>query len=138
MENAACDKTCVRMKGGQGEHRVPLTGRCIELLRRLNCWPPAASGLRSFPGEPQEEKKPRSNMVLALNHATRLASGTTGNGFRIGSFGTGPENAPICSRNPAEASTSQIVKDIDRGSPTAGGDFLTEKVRNLMSTWTTS
>ncbi len=115
-----------RMKANQ-EHRVPLSLRCIDILRRareIN-----AEGEFVFPGRSLD--KPMSNMVF-LMALRRLGSPITAHGFRSAFRDWAAErtNFPreVCELALAHSIGNKVEAAYRRGD-------LFEKRRELMATW---
>ena len=116
-----------RMKAKR-EHRVPLSTRCIEILKRAKTI--ADGGEYVFPGS--ATGKPLSNMTLivALRHMER--SDCTPHGFRS-SFRDWAEEKTNFPRSVTEAALAHVVKDKTEAAYFRSDLF--EKRRKLMDAW---
>ena len=115
-----------RMKAGR-EHRVPLSGRCVEILRRAERLAGASDYL--FPGRRPE--KPMSNMVF-LMALRRMDLNVTAHGFRSAfrDWAAEQTNVPreVCEMALAHAVESKVEAAYRRGD-------LYGKRRELMAAW---
>jgi integrase len=126
MEQAAWTVPAGKMKAGR-EHRVPLAGRCIELLNQARLL--AAGSDFVFPG--RSGKKPMSNMALSMT-MRRLSPGYTVHGFRS-AFRDWASERTNFAREICEAALAHIVKDKTEAAYRRGDLF--EKRRELMVAW---
>jgi integrase len=114
-----------RMKAGR-EHRVPLCGRAVSILREML---KLRSGAFVFPGA--KPNKPLSQMALAMA-LRRLHPGVTVHGFRSAFRDWAGERTHF-PREVAEAALAHVVGDATERAYRRG-DAL-EKRRKLMDAW---
>jgi integrase len=116
----------VRMKGGR-EHRIPLTPRCVEILRRAKelCGPSEFV----FPG--RSGNKPLSNMVF-LMVLRRMKFDITAHGFRSAFRDWAAERTNF-PREVCEMALAHVIKNKVEAAYRRGD--LLEKRRDLMATW---
>jgi integrase len=116
-----------RMKAGR-EHRVPLSKRCIEILRRAKVL--SAGSDYVFPG--RTATKPISNMTF-LMALRRMGLDVTAHGFRSAFRDWAGETTPF----PSEVCEMALAHTIKNKTEAAyrRGDLL-EKRRELMNAWT--
>lgn len=116
-----------RMKNKQS-HRVPLTTRCLEILREAKAF---SHGQYVFPG--RKDQRPLSNMaLLQVIRRLGLHGKVTAHGFRS-SF---KDWATECSKFPhevSEAALSHAVRDKTVAAYQRGDIF--EKRRQMMNEW---
>lgn len=116
----------LRMKAGK-EHRVPLSGRAIEILQRLKT---SKRGNLVFVGK--DTDVPLSNMALAMLLRRMGVTGVTVHGFRS-AFRDWAGNETAFPREVAEAALAHLIgNDVERAY--RRGDAL-EKRRLLMEAW---
>lgn len=115
-----------RMKTGK-KHRIPLSGRRIEILARAQKL--YAGGLFVFPG--RVEKKPLSTMAF-LMMIRRMGKHFTADGFRL-SFRDWAAERTNFSREVCEMALAHRVSD-KTGAEYLRGDLFGER-RVLMDTW---
>lgn len=115
-----------RMKAGR-EHRVPLSGAAVELLRPLAL---NKTGDFVFPGNKQG--KPLSNMAMDMALRRMNVGEFTVHGFRS-SFRDWAGNETSFAREIAEAALAHVVGDATERAYRRG-DAL-EKRRSLMEAW---
>lgn len=115
-----------RMKAGR-EHRLPLSGRAIEILERAKEL--ACGAELVFSGRGGEH--PMSNMVF-LMALRRLGLSATAHGFRSAFRDWAAERTNF-SREICEAALAHIVKDKTEAAYRRGDLF--EKRRELMASW---
>ncbi len=115
-----------RMKAGV-EHRVPLSQRCVEILRRARAI--SAGCELVFPG--RFDTKPISNMsfLMALR---RMGVGVTAHGFRS-VFRDWAAESTHYSREVCESALAHTIKDKSEAAYRRGD--LLEKRRELMAAW---
>lgn len=119
----------VRMKAGK-EHRVPLSGRAVEILRELR---EARTDQIVFPGQPHKNGKGRPLSVMAMDMLLRrMKVDVTVHGFRS-SFRDWAGEETSFPREIAETALSHHVGDaVERAY--RRGDALTKR-RALMDAW---
>jgi integrase len=113
-----------RMKGGK-PHRVPLSGRAVELLTAL-----PREGEYCFPGRRTGGKQYVNSLVLLLR---RMGHAVTAHGFRA-SFRTWAGERTNYPREIIEAALAHVVGDAAEQAY-ARGDMLARR-RQLMESWT--
>ncbi len=118
-----------RMKAGR-EHRVPLSLRCLEILRAAKQI--SDGGELIFPG--QTPNKPLSNMAFLMTLRRMDRADITAHGFRS-SFRDWAEERTNYPRTATEAALAHVVKDKTEAAYRRTDLF--EKRRNLMETWAT-
>ena len=115
-----------RMKAGR-EHRVPLSGRAVSILKRL-------AGLNMgefvFPG--QKPKKPLSTMAMKMVLRRMKIEGATVHGFRS-SFRDWAGNVTNFPREVTETALAHVIGD-KAEQAYRRGDAL-DKRRKLMDAW---
>lgn len=115
-----------RMKAGR-EHRVPLSGRALEIVRALH---EVRLGDFVFPG--QARGKPQSTMALDMVLRRMRIEGATVHGFRS-SFRDWAGNETSFPRELAETALAHVIGD-KAEQAYRRGDAL-EKRRALMQSW---
>ena len=115
-----------RMKAGK-KYRVPLSGRCIEILERAKEL--LDSGTYVFPG--RSPKKPLSTMVF-LMVIRRMGKDITAHGFRS-TFRDWAAERTNFSREVCEMALAHSVSDKTEAAYLRGDLF--DKRRDLMDTW---
>jgi len=115
-----------RMKAKR-EHRVPLSARCMEILRRLKVL--AAGSSLVCPGRTVD--KPLSNMVFLMT-LRRMKSPVTAHGFRS-AFRDWAAERTNYPREVCEMALAHAVKDKTEAAYRRSDLF--EKRRKLMSAW---
>ncbi len=116
-----------RIKAGR-EHRVPLSPRCLELLKQAKAI--ADGGPFVFPA--RSPKAPLSNMVFLMVLKRSGRSEITTHGFRS-SFRDWAEEQTITPRTVVEAALAHVVKDKTEAAYFRSDLF--ELRRTLMNTW---
>jgi integrase len=116
-----------RMKSGR-EHRVPLTGRTVEIFMEMEKLRDGGTGL-VFPGR---GGKPLSNMSMEMLLRRMKIDGATVHGFRSSFRDWAAEETPF-PREIAEAALSHVVGDSTERAYRRG-DAL-ERRRELMEAW---
>jgi integrase len=115
-----------RMKSGR-EHRVPLSPRCVEILRIARAKLPASDFV--FPGA--IDKKPLSNMALLMK-LRRMGYDCTVHGFRSAFRDWSSERTgfarDVCEMALAHTVSNKVEAAYRRGD-------LFEKRRKLMGAW---
>ena len=121
----------VRMKGGR-EHRVPLSGRAVDLLRTVAALRPATNGEEAlvFPGA--KRGRPLSDMALTMLLRRNAAGEPTVHGFRS-SFRDWAGDRTSFPREVAEAALAHAVGN-EVEAAYRRGDAL-EKRRKMMDDW---
>ena len=115
-----------RMKAGR-EHRIPLTQRCVEILRRAKeC---AGDSKFVFPGRKSTE--PMTNMVFLMT-LRRMEEAITVHGFRSAFRDWAAERTNF-SREVCEMALAHTIKDKAEAAYRRGDLF--EKRRALMDAW---
>lgn len=117
-----------RMKAGR-EHRVPLSGRAISILRELN---KVKSGQFVFPG--QVRNKPLSNMAMEMVLRRMKLKGVTVHGFRS-SFRDWAGNVSSFPREIVETALAHVIGD--KAEQAYRRSDALEKRRKLMDAWAT-
>jgi integrase len=112
-----------RMKGGRA-HRVPLSGRAVELLAAL-----PREGDFVFPGRRTGAKAQAMTLVTLLR---RMGHGTTAHGFRA-TFRTWAGERTNYPREIIEAALAHVIGDAAEQAY-ARGDMLVRR-RQLMESW---
>ena len=115
-----------RMKAGR-EHRVPLSGRAVLLLRELH---KARSGDFVFPG--QARKKPLSNMAMEMVLRRMKLENVTVHGFRS-SFRDWAGNVSNFPREVVETALAHVIGD--KAEQAYRRSDALEKRRRLMEAW---
>jgi integrase len=115
-----------RMKAGR-EHRVPLSGRAVQLLRELH---KARSGDFVFPG--QARKKPLSNMAMEMVLRRMKLENVTVHGFRS-SFRDWAGNVSNFPREVVETALAHVIGD--KAEQAYRRSDALEKRRRLMEAW---
>lgn len=115
----------VRMKADR-EHRIPLSERCIEILKRAR---EIGEGDYIFPGRTKDS--PLSNMAF-LMVMRRMGEPKTPHGFRS-SFRDWASERTNFSREVCEMALAHTIKDKTEAAYRRGDLF--EKRRDLMATW---
>jgi integrase len=113
-----------RMKGGK-PHRVPLSGRAVELLAAL-----PREGEYCFPGRRTGGKQYVNSLVLLLR---RMGHAVTAHGFRA-TFKTWASERTNYPREIIEAALAHVIGDAAEQAY-ARGDMLARR-RQLMESWT--
>ena len=116
----------IRMKAGR-EHRVPLSGRALEILGKLS---ETRTGEYVFPG--QRAGRPLSNMSMEMVLRRMGVDGVTVHGMRS-AFRDWAGNETHFAREVAEAALAHVVGD-KAEQAYRRGDAL-EKRRELMEAW---
>ena len=116
----------IRMKAGR-EHRVPLSGRALEILGKLS---ETRTGEYVFPG--QRAGRPLSNMAMEMVLRRMGVDGVTVHGMRS-AFRDWAGNETHFAREVAEAALAHVVGD-KAEQAYRRGDAL-EKRRELMEAW---
>ncbi len=116
----------IRMKAGR-EHRIPLSGRALEMIERLSA---ARTGEYVFPGH--RAGRPLSNMAMEMVLRRMGVKGVTVHGFRS-AFRDWAGNETHFAREVAEAALAHVVGD-KAEQAYRRGDAL-EKRRELMMAW---
>ncbi len=116
-----------RIKAGR-EHRVPLSGRCVELLEHAQAI--ADGGPFVFPG--RFPKTPLSNTVFLMLLRRLDHVDTTGHGFRSAFRDWAAERTNF-PRSVCEAALAHVVKDKTEAAYFRSDLF--DLRRNLMDTW---
>lgn len=114
------------MKSGRA-HRVPLSHRCLEILRRAKAF--GAGSAFVFPGRSRD--KPMSNMAF-LMLLRRMNQAITAHGFRS-SFRDWAAEATSLPREVAEMALAHAVENKVEAAYRRGD--LLEKRRQLMEHW---
>jgi integrase len=115
-----------RMKAGR-EHRVPLAGRCLEILARAQEL--AAGSDHVFPG--RSARKPMSNMVFLMT-LRRMNLKVTAHGFRSAFRDWAAERTNF-PREVCEMSLAHTIKDKTEAAYRRGD--LLDRRRLLMNAW---
>jgi integrase len=115
-----------RMKAGR-EHRVPLSGRAVSILRSLHN---VKSGAFVFPG--QIRNKPLSNMALAMILRRLKAERITTHGFRS-AFRDWAGNVSTFPREVVETALAHVMGD--KAEQAYRRSDALEKRRKLMDAW---
>ena len=126
MEKKVWTVPANRMKAGR-EHRVPLSGRAISILRRLA---KLNTGEFVFPG--QKPKKPLSNMAMEMVLRRMKIEEATVHGFRS-SFRDWAGNVTNFPREVTETALAHVIGD-KAEQAYRRGDAL-DKRRKLMDAW---
>ena len=117
----------VRMKAGR-EHRVPLSGRCLEILVQAKAI--ADGGPFVFPG--RSANTPLSNMVFLMLVRRMKRRDFTPHGFRS-SFRDWAAEKTSAPRAVVEAALAHVVKD--KTEALYFRSDLFDRRRKLMDTW---
>ena len=120
-----------RMKAGV-EHRVPLSARCIEILKQAKAIAPESPYVfpgRNVPGQPV---RPLSNMVFLMALRRLKRSDLTAHGFRS-TFRDWAEEQDAAPRSVAEAALAHRVRD--KVEAAYRRTDLFERRRALMARW---
>jgi integrase len=115
-----------RMKAGR-EHRVPLSGRAIEIVRELH---EVRSGEHVFPG--QSVNKPLSGMALAMVIRRMKIHGVTVHGFRS-SFRDWAAECTSFANEVCEAALAHVIENKAEAAYRRGDLF--DKRAKLMEAW---
>jgi integrase len=115
-----------RMKAGR-DHRVPLAGRCLEILARAQEL--AAGSDYVFPG--RSARKPMSNMVFLMT-LRRMNLKVTAHGFRSAFRDWAAERTNF-PREVCEMSLAHTIKDKTEAAYRRGD--LLDRRRLLMNAW---
>ena len=115
-----------RMKAGR-EHRVPLCGRTVEILREMR---PHSDGEFVFPG--RSGRKPLSNNAFLVVLKRQLKVAVTSHGFRS-SFRDWAAESTNYSREVVEMALAHTIRDATEAAYRRGDLLL--KRRALMSDW---
>ncbi|MEQ9642775.1 MAG: integrase arm-type DNA-binding domain-containing protein [Alphaproteobacteria bacterium] len=126
LERAIWTVPASRMKAGK-EHRVPLSPRCVDILKRARKL--SADGSHVFPGRSFD--KPLSNMVF-LMALRRTKLDITAHGFRSAFRDWAAERTNF-PREVCEMALAHALKDKVEAAYRRGDLF--EKRRELMDTW---
>jgi integrase len=118
-----------RMKAGI-EHRVPLSARCVEILRRAQAM--AGDSEFVFPG--RSNKKPLSNMAFLMVLRRMKRDDLTAHGFRS-SFRDWAAERTHFPRNVCEAALAHTLRD--KTEAAYNRTDLFERRRDLMTAWST-
>ena len=116
-----------RMKGNR-EHRVPLSDRCVEILRKLE---PLKAGPDSFVFPGTKVGKPLSVMALEML-LRRMKMPVTVHGFRSTFRDWAGDNTSFPREIVEEALAHQVGSEVERAY--RRGDAI-EKRRQLMTAW---
>jgi integrase len=117
----------VRMKAGV-EHRIPLTDRCIEILKRAKVL--SGDGGYLFPG--RTAKKPLSNMVFLMALRRMKRTDVTAHGFRS-SFRDWAAEKTNVPRAVCEAALAHTLRD--KTEAAYNRTDLFDRRRELMDAW---
>ena len=117
-----------RMKAGR-EHRVPLSGRVVAILREL-----AEADARPFVFPGQARNKPLSNMAMDMMLRRMKRDAATVHGFRS-SFRDWAGNVSNFPREIAETALSHVIGD--KAEQAYRRSDALEKRRKLMEAWAT-
>ena len=117
-----------RMKAGR-EHRVPLSGRTVSILKRLA---ELNTGEFVFPG--QKPKKPLSDMAMEMVLRRMKIEGATVHGFRS-SFRDWAGNVTNFPREVTETALAHVIGD--KAEQAYRRSDALEKRRKLMDAWAT-
>jgi integrase len=117
-----------RMKGGR-EHRVPLSGRALEILRAMH---EVRSGEYVFPG--QRANKPLSGMALEMVLSRMKIEGATVHGFRS-SFRDWASECTNFSNEVCEAALAHAIENKVEAAYRRGDLF--KKRGALLASWVT-
>ncbi len=115
-----------RMKGGR-EHRVPLSGRALEILRAMH---EVRSGEFVFPG--QRANKPLSHMAMEMMLRRMKIEGATVHGFRS-AFRDWAGNETGYPRELIETALAHVIGD--KAEQAYRRSDALEKRRDLMAAW---
>jgi integrase len=116
-----------RMKAGR-EHRVPLAGRAISILKQME---KTKTGEFVFPGQARD--RPLSNMVLSMMLRRMKIEGVTVHGFRS-SFRDWAGNVSSFPREVTETALAHIIGD--KAEQAYRRSDALEKRRKMMEAWT--
>ena len=117
-----------RMKAGVN-HRVPLSKRCVEILKRAN-----ALKVSDFVFPGRSAKKPLSNMAFLMTLRRMKRSDLTAHGFRS-TFRDWAAERTNFSRAICESALAHTLKD--KTEAAYNRTDLFERRRELMATWST-
>jgi integrase len=126
LERAIWTVPASRMKAGR-EHRVPLSGRAVAILKGL-----AMSHGGDFIFAAQERNKPLSNMAMDMMLRRMKREGVTVHGFRS-SFRDWAGNVSSFPREVAETALSHVIGD--KAEQAYRRSDALDKRRKLMEAW---